>query len=103
MIVPKMSPPKAGHGWDVESVDWHPTKALLVSGGKDSLIKLWDAKSGRELCSIHGHKNVVLCVKWNQNGNWVLTASKDQIIKLYDIRAMKELQSFRGHQKDVTC
>ncbi|KAG4960065.1 hypothetical protein JHK87_036698 [Glycine soja] len=91
-----------GHGWDVKSVDWHPTKSLLVSGGKDNLVKLWDAKTGRELCSFHGHKNTVLCVKWNQNGNWVLTASKDQIIKLYDIRAMKELESFRGHHKDVT-
>ncbi|GAB4827396.1 hypothetical protein Ancab_034281 [Ancistrocladus abbreviatus] len=92
-----------GHGWDVKSVDWHPTKSLLVSGGKDNLVKLWDAKSGRELSSFHGHKNTVLCVKWNDNGNWVLTASKDQIIKLYDIRAMKELESFRGHHKDVTA
>ncbi|KAB5572997.1 hypothetical protein DKX38_000191 [Salix brachista] len=96
------APVLAGHGWDVKSVDWHPTKSLLVSGGKDNLVKLWDAKSGKELCSFHGHKNTVLCVKWNQNGNWVLTASKDQIIKLYDIRAMKELESFRGHRKDVT-
>ncbi|PWZ31457.1 hypothetical protein Zm00014a_020726 [Zea mays] len=92
-----------GHGWDVKTVDWHPTKSLLVSGGKDYLVKLWDAKSGRELSSFHGHKNIVHCVKWNQNGNWVLTASKDQIIKLYDIRSMKELQSFRGHTKDVTA
>lgn len=23
---------QAGHGWDVKSVDWHPTKSLLVSG-----------------------------------------------------------------------
>ncbi|PKA58619.1 Flowering time control protein FY [Apostasia shenzhenica] len=94
---------QTGHGWDVKTVDWHPTKSLLVSGGKDNLVKLWDAKAGRELCSFHGHKNTVLCVKWNQNGNWVLTASKDQIIKLYDIRSMKELESFRGHHKDVTA
>ncbi|RWR73880.1 WD40 repeat [Cinnamomum micranthum f. kanehirae] len=93
----------SGHGWDVKSVDWHPTKSLLVSGGKDNLVKLWDARTGKELCSFHGHKNTVLCVKWNQNGNWVLTSSKDQIIKLYDIRAMKELESFRGHRKDVTA
>lgn len=83
---------------------------LIFLGGKDNLVKLWDAKSGRELSSLlvqlfqspnlllfvfclinllrsypicsHGHKNTVLCVKWNQNGNWVLTASKDQIIKV---------------------
>lgn len=23
---------QTGHGWDVKSVDWHPTKSLLVSG-----------------------------------------------------------------------
>ncbi|KAG1338518.1 putative Flowering time control protein FY [Cocos nucifera] len=45
-------PSKTGHGWDVKSVDWHPTKSLLVSGGKDNLVKLWDAKTGRELCSL---------------------------------------------------
>lgn len=72
---------QAGHGWDVKSVDWHPTKSLLVSGlclvlgnffqtfpwmilkisialvenlsgGKDNLVKLWDAKTGKELCSL---------------------------------------------------
>ena len=67
----------------MKSVDWHPTKTLLVSGvlnisfmkfleimkfnnvihipfpfdlhntgGKDNLVKLWDAKTGRELCSL---------------------------------------------------
>ena len=65
----------------MKSVDWHPTKSLLVSGfclvlgnffpdlsvsdleifitlaeilsgGKDNLVKLWDAKSGKELCSL---------------------------------------------------
>ncbi|KAL0672658.1 hypothetical protein Bca4012_000638 [Brassica carinata] len=91
----------AGHGWDVKCVDWHPTKSLLVSGGKDQLVKIWDARTARELCSLHGHKNMVLSVKWNQNGNLLLTASKDQIIKLYDIRTMKELESFRGHTKDL--
>ncbi|KAM3360160.1 hypothetical protein P3S68_019872 [Capsicum galapagoense] len=65
-----------------------------LSDGKDNLVKLWDAKLGKELSSFHGHKNTVLCVKWNQNGNWILSASKDQIIKLYDIRAMKDLESF---------
>ncbi|KAG5408413.1 hypothetical protein IGI04_004732 [Brassica rapa subsp. trilocularis] len=92
----------AGHGWDVKCVDWHPTKSLLVSGGKDQLVKIWDTRTARELCSLHGHKNMVLSVKWNQNGNWLLTASKDQIVKLYDIRTMKELESFRGHKKDLS-
>ncbi|XP_026410823.1 uncharacterized protein LOC113306054 [Papaver somniferum] len=93
----------AGHGRNVKSVDCHPTKSLLASGGKDNLVKLWDAESGKELQSLHGHKKTVTCVKWNQNGNWLLTASEDQLIKLYDVRAVKELRSFRGHWNDVTA
>ncbi len=92
-----------GHGWDVKSVDWHSSKALIASGGKDNKVKLWDPRSKRELATIHAHKQTVLGVKWNLNGNWLLTASRDQMAKLFDIRTMKELQLFRGHKREVTC
>jgi WD40 repeat protein len=41
-----------GHGWDVKSVSWHPYKALLVSGSKDNLIKLWVRLSSRSLSAL---------------------------------------------------
>lgn len=34
-----------GHGSDVLTVDWHPSKSLIVSGGKDRLLKFWDPLS----------------------------------------------------------
>lgn len=95
-----------GHGADVKGVDWHPTKALLVSGSKDSQqpIKLWDPRSGTSLATLHAHKNTVMDVKWNQNGNWLLTASRDHLVKIFDIRNMgQEMQTFRGHKKEATC
>ena len=30
------------HGSDVTCIDWHPSKSLIASGGKDRLIKFWD-------------------------------------------------------------
>ena len=36
-----------GHQSDVKSVDWHPQRALIVSGSRDSSIKLWDPKQGK--------------------------------------------------------
>ncbi|RWS15326.1 Csa-G protein beta 2-like protein [Dinothrombium tinctorium] len=95
-----------GHGADVKGVDWHPSKALVVSGSKDSQqpIKLWDPKTGQSLATIHAHKNTVMDVKWNQNGNWLLTASRDHLIKIFDIRNMsQEMQTFRGHKKEACC
>ena len=94
-----------GHGADVKGVDWHPSKALVVSGSKDSQqpIKLWDPKTGNSLATLHAHKNTVMDVKWNSNGNWLLTASRDHLVKIFDIRNMSaEMQTFRGHKKEAT-
>ena len=43
-----------GHGADVRSVDWHPTKALIATGSRDSQqpVKLWDAKTGQCLATL---------------------------------------------------
>jgi polyadenylation factor subunit 2 len=86
-----------GHGYDVKSVHWHPQRALLVSGGKDNLIKLWDAKAGgwgarlpasregvakgsrvrsKELCTLHQHKHTVSRIRWNDNGLWFLRSAR---------------------------
>lgn len=42
-----------GHGWDVKSIDWHPTKCLIASGSRDNLAKLWDPKSGQMLFTLY--------------------------------------------------
>ncbi|EME31204.1 hypothetical protein Gasu_14510 isoform 2 [Galdieria sulphuraria] len=91
-----------GHGWDVRCIEWHPQFPIIASGSKDSLVKIWDAKTGRNLTTLHGHKNTVEKVRWNRNGYWLATCGRDQLIKLYDIRMMQELQTFRGHKREVT-
>ncbi|XP_028168690.1 pre-mRNA 3' end processing protein WDR33 [Ostrinia nubilalis] len=94
-----------GHGADVKCVQWHPNKALIVSGSKDNQqpIKLWDPKSGTALATLHAHKSTVMDLKWNDNGNWLITASRDHLLKLFDIRKLgTELQIFRGHKKEAS-
>lgn len=71
-----------GHGGDVKSCDWHPIKAVLASGSKDGLVKVWDAKAGRNIATLHGHRNTVMETQWNANGNWLLSACRDQSLKV---------------------
>ena len=33
-------------------VDWHPTKALLATGSRDNLVKLWDPKGGKSVSTL---------------------------------------------------
>ncbi len=72
----------AGHGGDVKSCDWHPSKALVASGSKDAQVKLWDVKAGKSISTLMGHHGTVSQVVWNKNGNWLLTASRDQSLKV---------------------
>jgi polyadenylation factor subunit 2 len=92
-----------GHGWEVRSVDWHPTKGLIASGSKDNLVKLWDPRTSRCLSTLHFHKQTVGMVRFQpQSGNFLATASRDATCRILDLRTMKDFKILRGHEKDVT-
>ena len=78
-------------------------QALLASASKDTSVKLWDAKSGGVVATLHGHKSMVNCAVWHPNGQWLLSAGKDSAIKVFDIRMLAEVNTFRGHERDVNA
>jgi WD40 repeat protein len=43
------------------------------------VIKLWDARAAREICTLHLHKNTVNQLKWHSNGHFLLSAGRDQV------------------------
>ena len=56
-----------GHGADVKCIDWHPSKALVVSGSKDNQqpVKLWDPKAGQGISTLYDCYAIVvylLCI-----------------------------------------
>ncbi|KAM0688616.1 WD repeat-containing protein 33 [Conglomerata obtusa] len=89
-----------GHGWDVRCAQWHRTKALIASGGKDNAIKLWDPR-GKELTTLHLHKNTIFCLKWSNDGNYLFSGGKDQTVKMTDIRNMQTF-TFKTFGRDIT-
>lgn len=92
-----------GHGWDAKSVDWHPTKGLLVSGSKDHQVKLWDPRTGRCLTTLHGHKNTISRTKFEPNkGQLLATSARDQTARIFDLRMMRDICLLRGNEKDIS-
>jgi polyadenylation factor subunit 2 len=35
-----------GHQADIKCIDWHPYRSLIASGARDTMVKLWDPKTG---------------------------------------------------------
>jgi len=92
-----------GHGWDAKSVDWHPTKGLLVSGSKDHQVKLWDPRTGRCLTTLHGHKNTIAKTKFEPSrGQLLATCARDQVARVFDLRMMRDVCLLRGNERDIS-
>lgn len=92
----------SGHNWDVRKAQWHPAKALIASGGKDNLLKLWDPREKESLTTFHYHKNTILSLKFYKD-NYLLSGGKDQVVKMLDLRNMKECFTYKNHNRDVTA
>jgi polyadenylation factor subunit 2 len=89
------------HRSDVKSCEWNPYRNIVVSGGKDQLIEIWDPNSGMTINTLHSHNDSINRIRFNPNGNWILSGSKDHTVKVIDIRIMKELQLCKGHDSEV--
>jgi WD40 repeat protein/serine/threonine protein kinase len=65
-------------------IAWHPDGTRLTSIGADSLAKIWDAASGRQLRAFRGHEGGAYHVAYSPDGRRLATCGEDGYIKLWD-------------------
>lgn len=62
---------------------------LIVSGGQDSYIRIWDSNQARLSSQIKGHHSHMYCAKVLLDNTSVYTVGVDKFIQVFDIRAGK--------------
>jgi WD40 repeat protein len=81
----------AGHEKGSNCAAFHPTKPVLVSGGKDGLVKVWRADGGCML-EFAAHKGSVYAVSFDPSGRYLVTVGRDALLKLWDANTLEPLQ-----------
>lgn len=77
--------------------------SLLASGGPESVVRLWDVKSGKSITKLVGHTDNVRDILISDDGDTLLTASSDQTIKVWSIAAGRCIHTLTMHNDSVWC
>ncbi|RYP30214.1 hypothetical protein DL767_006361 [Monosporascus sp. MG133] len=80
-----------GHSGRVTSVAFSPDGSRIVSGSYDHTIKIWDAKSGKEVRTLEGHGDSATSVAFSPDGNRIASGWDDNTVRIWDAKSGKKV------------
>ncbi|KAF8625386.1 hypothetical protein AX15_005407 [Amanita polypyramis BW_CC] len=85
------------------SKGWGQPHALVVSGGCDKVLRVWDIESGLCIYELRGHTSTIRCIRVLDNRPIAVTGSRDATLRVWDIQRGKMLRVLEGHAQSVRC
>lgn len=83
----------------ITKVTFSPDGNYIATGCEDSSAKIWEAKTGRLISTLSGHRQGVKDIEFSNDGKFVITASEDTTAKLWDRETGQLLISFDDSKK----
>ncbi|GFO32099.1 glutamate-rich WD repeat-containing protein 1-like [Plakobranchus ocellatus] len=82
------------HVRDINVIDWSEFEPLVISGGDDGIIKIWDLRrftSGKEVARFEHHKAPITSVEWNPMDSSVFAAAgSDDQVSIWDVAVERD-------------
>ncbi|KAH9989898.1 WD40-repeat-containing domain protein [Russula compacta] len=80
---------------------WGQPGALVVSGGCDKDVRVWDVRTGLTLYVLRGHTSTVRCLKVLHNRPVAVSGSRDGTLRVWDVQRGRMLRVLVGHSSSV--
>lgn len=69
----------------VTAVAFSPDGRILLTGGRDGIVRLWEIVSGKECARFSGHDGRILCVVFAPDGRTAVSGSTDASVLVWDV------------------
>jgi len=101
LLGPELSCPAwQAHQGAVRGLDIHPKGQIMVTGGLDGTVCLWDWES-QALLESFAVSGAVHSLRFTPDGNGLLVASGDHQIGLWDGKSRRLVRALHGHRAEV--
>ena len=83
------------------NLTYSPNGKWIASGGGDDgyEVAVWDARQGRQVYLLDGHKSWTTCVAFSPDSERVASGSADRTIRIWDVKTGRELLTLHGTAK----
>ncbi|KAJ3849904.1 WD40 repeat-like protein [Lentinula lateritia] len=95
--------PGKSSGVSGSSEGWGQPGALVVSGGCDKSVRVWDIRSGYCIYVLRGHTSTIRCIKVLHNRPIAVSGSRDNTLRVWDVQRGRSLRILAGHTASVRC
>ncbi|PIA61622.1 hypothetical protein AQUCO_00300858v1 [Aquilegia coerulea] len=90
-----------GHKESVYALAMNDSGTLLVSGGTEKVVRVWDPRSGSKTMKLRGHTDNIRALLLDSTGRYCLSGSSDSMIRLWDLNQQRCVHSYAVHTDSV--